>query len=315
MDEADGTGPEQPAGTRHVGPRKPLWIVAAVSTALLTVLLLLAAGSVWQDFTMLYENMGGSLPAPTEAFVTRPAWVHVVIVLTIGPCLLLLVRWLTRGRDSAWLLLPAGLLVSWMVLLGWASYIPMFNVIEKPVIYLYPPQPTRVSVELDLMGPLTRSIPAIDPDTASWVVDADTNGTLTSLDDGRAYRYLFWEGNLPLIPDMQEGFVVSRAQVVPFLESSLARQGLSAQERSDFVAYWEPRMTRSPFVLVHFEGPAYERVAHMKTSPPADTVVRVFMVFRALDRPVAVRAQHVRPAKPRTGFVVVEWGGMELNPQ
>jgi hypothetical protein len=71
-------------------------------------------------------------------------------------------------------------------------------------------------------------------------------------------------------------------------------------------------MEDNAYNLVHFEGPAYESAARLYVSPAPDTELRVFMVFRPLDAPMAVERQVLpRPLK-RTGFVLVEWGGAEV---
>ncbi|MBI5405143.1 MAG: hypothetical protein HY976_02855, partial [Candidatus Kerfeldbacteria bacterium] len=43
--------------------------------------------------------------------------------------------------------------------------------------------------------------------------------------------------------------------------------------------------------------------------PRPDTVIRVLMDYRPVAAPVAIRPQVLRSI-PRTGFTVVEWGGV-----
>jgi len=290
---------------------KPIWIASILTTSILSALLLVASVVIWPIFMQMFADMGGMLPALTSGTVALPLWAHVTVILGLGPGLLLVIRRFTAGRDSAWLRAPGAILLVWGVVLLGAAYMPMFRTIEKPVIYLYPRSEQAVRVELDLSGWVTSSIPSIEPLSGSWTVRARPDGTLTS-SDGTEYPYIYWEGALPVAADMEHGFVVPRGEVEPFLQRVLEQQGLNAKERADFIDYWKSRMTARPFVLVHFEGPAYESKARLRTTPAADTTIRVFMVFRPLEQAAVVEPQVLPPVPERRGFVVVEWGGTEL---
>ncbi len=61
----------------------------------------------------------------------------------------------------------------------------------KPVIYLYPTEPTKVEVQLQYQGRLTATYPAYED---GWQVLVEPDGTLWNLQDGQPYSYLFWEG-------------------------------------------------------------------------------------------------------------------------
>ena len=43
----------------------------------------------------------------------------------------------------------------------------------------------------------------------------------------------------------------------------------------------------------------------------ADSLLRVFMAWKGLDKPVEVEPQEL-PGFERSGFTVVEWGGTEI---
>lgn len=289
----------------------PILRVAQVSTALLTVALVAAAFDLWARQLSAWQDIGGVLPIITRLTVAAPVWVNVITPILLGPVLLVFIRAILHGRDSLWLLAPVGLLVVYGALFTVGLSLPQLNVIMKPVIYLYPRTTQRVDVDLSLQGVVTEAIPSVDPLAPSWSVVAQPNGRLSA--EGHEYPYLFWEAVMPLAPDMSHGFVVRSADLPAFLEESLADQGLSPSESREFAAFWLPRMKKSAYVLVRFEGPAYERVAKLAVSPRPDSVIRVFMVFRALDRPVTVAPQVLPPRPRRQGFVVVEWGGMQVR--
>jgi hypothetical protein len=64
--------------------------------------------------------------------------------------------------------------------------------------------------------------------------------------------------------------------------------------------------------FIHFATDEYDRHVPLHITPKPDTVIRVFMLFRALDSPIAVTPQRLTKIE-RKGFTVVEWGGTELS--
>ena len=52
--------------------------------------------------------------------------------------------------------------------------------------------------------------------------------------------------------------------------------------------------------------------AELEIEPAPDTVIRVFMVWQALDAELEIPAQILPKAMAREGFTVVEWGGTEI---
>ena len=179
----------------------------------------------------------------------------------------------------------------------------------KPVIYLYPTEPTRVTVELDFDGTLTSVYPAYGD---GWTVDAAPDGTLTDPATGRTYYGLFWEGIANDAYDLSAGFVVPGGDTAAFLEDVLAKLGLNEREANEFIIYWLPRMEHNAYNLISFQQAAYTDQAQLTVTPAPDTVIRVFMAWKPLDAPVAVAPQELA-APAREGFTVVEWGGAEMN--
>jgi hypothetical protein len=177
----------------------------------------------------------------------------------------------------------------------------------KPVIYLYPEQTTDVSVKLYPQGGFTVTEPAYD---GGWNVRATSKGELTNLKDGKTYPYLFWEGRGGLYETPKQGFVVAQKDVHAFLVEKLSALGLNAQERADFIEFWEPRMTGSRYYFVTFLGNrAMDALAPLDVVPKPDTVIRVLMDFLPLEKPISVEGFTIRTPK-RDGFTLVEWGGV-----
>lgn len=180
---------------------------------------------------------------------------------------------------------------------------------EKPVIYLYPEEETKVSVTLDFDGELTSTYPAYGD---GWTVDASPNGTLTDPTTGRQYYCLFWEGVSQTEYDFSTGFCVTGENTAAFLEDALAQLGLTEQEANEFIIYWLPKMEHNPYNLISFQQEAYTDSAKLTIDPAPDTLIRVFMAWQGLDQPVEVEPQ-ILTAPERTGFTAVEWGGAEIG--
>ena len=202
------------------------------------------------------------------------------------------------------------LLLSVLVLLTLCACGPREEMVEeeKPVIYLYPETETRVTVKLDLPGELTCAYPAYD---GGWTVTAAPDGTLTD-EHGQTYNYLYWEGEGTEAYDFSKGFCVAGSDTAAFLEDALDRLGLTRREANEFLVYWLPRVQDNPYNLIAFQQEAYTESAKLTVSPRPDSVLRVFMAWKPLARPVDVPAQTL-PGFERRGFTLVEWGGAEVR--
>ena len=180
---------------------------------------------------------------------------------------------------------------------------------EKPVIYLYPEQAQEVYVQLELDGEFTCTYPEYDN---GWKVKAYPDGTLRDQVTGKEYNYLFWEGTSGTGYDLSRGFVVEGKDTAEFLEEKLAYLGLNERESNEFIVYWLPRMEENNYNLITFQGEKYTEHAKLKISPEPDSILRVFMVYKPLDKAIDIPEQELEPFE-REGFTVVEWGGAEME--
>ena len=105
--------------------------------------------------------------------------------------------------------------------------------------------------------------------------------------------------------------MVTGGETEAFLRETLVRLGLTPREYNDFLTYWVPRMRGNPYNLISFLGGEYGEVAKLTVTPEPDSLLRIHMVWQALDAPVPIEPQELSPFT-RTGFAVVEWGGTEL---
>ncbi|MCI5498804.1 MAG: hypothetical protein MR419_04670 [Clostridiales bacterium] len=91
----------------------------------------------------------------------------------------------------------------------------------------------------------------------------------------------------------------------------MSQLGLTRREANEFILYWLPRMEGNAYNLISFQKEAYTETAALTIDPQSDTLLRVFMAWKGLDKPMKVSPQMLEPVQ-RTGFTVVEWGGAEL---
>lgn len=195
---------------------------------------------------------------------------------------------------------------------GWisAQYFRMEGGREKPVIYLYPTRTTDVTVNIRLAdGRFTQAIPAGNG-SGTWNVTAEPDGRLTDRASGKTYDYIFWESTDNTEYDWSEGFVVKGSEAESFLLGLLPKMGLTRKEYTEFIEYWLPRLQKNEYNLVTFQTDRYTDTAELEVSPKPDSVLRVFMVFKAIDGPLEIAAPEIKPFE-RKGFTVVEWGGAE----
>jgi hypothetical protein len=184
--------------------------------------------------------------------------------------------------------------------------------VRKPVIYMYPPTPTKVRLQLEIDGEFIATYPQIGAE--GWSVTAHPDGALVDSATGRRHRYLFWEGT-------SAGFEIDPAQAhcVPgdaaasFLEGACDRFALTEDECGDLISYWIPTLASNPYNVIQFvDERRYGSYARMRVEPQPDAVIRPFMIFRASATPVAVGAPEL-PQRRRGRFTVVEWGGADLD--
>lgn len=184
----------------------------------------------------------------------------------------------------------------------------------KPVIYLYPEQETKVNVQLTFNGTLTSTYPTLPPE--GWTVTAQPDGTLTD-EEGRSYRYLFWEGVADVDWKQDSGFLVKAEDAREFLEESLTQLGLNELEQNDFITYWLPKLEKNGESFVTFAAEQYTDNAILTVTPQPDSVLRVQMLISKVDDSNRAAFQKLPeqelPRFEREGFVLVEWGGTDLG--
>lgn len=178
----------------------------------------------------------------------------------------------------------------------------------KPAIYLYPETESKVHVRVDPVGPFTYTTPLYTP--GGWSVTARPNGTIIS--NNTEFPYLYYEADIPslLIAKPQVGFSVKGQDVKSFLLELLPKLSLNTKETQEMADYWQKALPTSPYYFVGIiPDSTLDSIAPLSIQPKPDTVIRVALYFQKSETVELVKPPILTPVA-RTGFSVVEWGGI-----
>ena len=180
---------------------------------------------------------------------------------------------------------------------------------EKPIIYLYPEEETNVTVKLSNPDNLICDYPEYN---SGWNVIAKPNGDLKDLNSGKNLYCLYYESNHKDLSLNESGFVIKKENTSEFLDEKLKILGLNDKERNEFIIYWLPQLEQNNYNFIHFlTEEEINQIQELNINPTPDNIIRVFMSFKGLDNPIKVKEQKLS-APNRSGFTVVEWGGIKL---
>jgi len=202
-------------------------------------------------------------------------------------------------------------------LLGCNSFFIYINTIPvaqaaKPIIYLYPEQELKLNVSLAYPEKLSCSYPKYNPNSG-WNIIANPNGTLIETDSNKKLYSLYWEGENYNSKMQEEGFIIKGEDVAEFLEEKLTILGLNYKESEEFIIYWLPKLQKNKFNYIRFASmDEINEYMPLTISTTPDSLIRVFMEFKALNSYIEIPEQHLETPS-RKGFVVVEWGGSEIK--
>jgi hypothetical protein len=179
----------------------------------------------------------------------------------------------------------------------------------KPVIYLYPENPTKISIkvgaDIKLSEPLYQN---------GWNVFAYPDGTIIN-SDGTKWDSLFWEGKgYGQYPQIKYGKVVPRENIKSEIEKDLKTFGLNQKEINDFMEFWLPLMPSDPYIRLTWLGTRQMQIlAPLDIKPYPDTLIRVFLDFQGQSSPdTNLKPQQLQHYQ-RKGSTVVEWGGLLIG--
>ena len=180
------------------------------------------------------------------------------------------------------------------------------DVAWKPIIYLYPKEKTDVSVKLLNSDNLITTYPKYND---LWNVTAYPDGKLLDKKTNRELYGLYWEGKNHTATMKNDGFVVAGEDTISFLEDKLKVLGLTEREADEFIIFWLPKLEENKYNYIRFETvEEINTYMPLEISPKPDTVIRILMDYKPLDKKINVKEQILTTPK-RNGFTVVEWGG------
>ena len=200
-----------------------------------------------------------------------------------------------------------GLIILFILPITMFLYNESTSTIVKPIIYLYPEEDTNISVVLEKKDNITCSYPKY---VNGWNVFAKTNGDLVDLDTGRNLYSLYYECDKDVEHKMtDEGFVVKGEDSIKFLEEKLEILGLNEREAEEFIVYWLPILEKNNYNYIRFASQdEINQNMPLDVNPAPDTVIRVLMITKPLDKYVEVNEQQLEKVE-RNGYTLVEWGG------
>lgn len=179
---------------------------------------------------------------------------------------------------------------------------------DKPIIYLYPTEETKVNVILWRSENLSYTYPKYNLEKWRNVI-AQPNWDLLDLDTNRKLYALYREWKTYNKDNFDEGFVVAWKDIIPFLEEKLEILWLNEREAEEFIIYWLPQMEWNEWNLIRFET-IEEQNNNMPLIiiPTPDTLIRVMMDWKAIDEPIKISEQELTTPE-RIWFTIVErWG-------
>lgn len=180
------------------------------------------------------------------------------------------------------------------------------NVAYKPIIYIYPKQEQNVKVTLGSSDKLLVSYPVYNN---GWNVLAKPDGTLIDNKTNRELYSLYYEAKNNINFKIEnEGFVISKDEIIPFLEEKLEILGLNPKEQEEFIIYWLPILQKNNYTYIRFAtNEEINNNMSLQVEPSPDTMIRVLMIFKGLEEKINVKEQPLQKVT-RNGYTVVEWG-------
>lgn len=191
--------------------------------------------------------------------------------------------------------------------LSWRTMIE----VDKPVIYLHSPYKLDFSIRVTPTNDFTFTYPAYKD---SWKGTLDPSGQIAI--NGQKYPYLFWDSKQEFTPGKHtNGYRISKEALIPFLEKQLSNAGLNSTEKTDFITYWGPRLTKYKQVFIQFYlQEDCDQFAVIQCDPAPTAVNRLYIGFSEWNEKFEKYIRPVElPAFKQDGFHLLEWGGFEFK--
>ena len=176
---------------------------------------------------------------------------------------------------------------------------------EKPAIYLYPEEDSRIEVKLNINGEIVKDIPKYNN---GWKVFVTKEGIIEN-----QYDYLFYSNTLNDLELPEKGWVVAKKDLYNWFEINLPKLGLNEKEKIQFKEYWLYRLTDSDYYEIKLLSKDFlDKNMNLIVEPKPDTEIRLNFVFTPIKKSHEIENPKIT-TPIREGFTVVEWGGILYN--
>ncbi|HLD71945.1 MAG TPA: hypothetical protein VJA23_00010 [Candidatus Nanoarchaeia archaeon] len=177
--------------------------------------------------------------------------------------------------------------------------------IKKPAVYLYPLEDSVIKVQLEINGKLIQDIPEYN---LGWNVFVTKEGIIEN-----KYDYLFYEAKLKKIELPDQGWIIKYEDLDSWFELNLIKLGLNQKEKNQFKEYWLKELPESNYYEIKLLQESFlKENMNLIIFPQPDTLIRLNFYFKPIKEKIDI-LEPVITTPERTGFTVVEWGGMIDN--
>jgi hypothetical protein len=200
-----------------------------------------------------------------------------------------------------WVIILIVIITILVTAIAWSLVLSSF-IIKKPAIYLYPEDDSYIDVFLEINGRITKDIPKYNE---GWRVFARKDGLLND-----KFDYLYYEADLKKIELPEEGWVVDYSDLESWFNEYLVKLGLNEKEKKQFMEYWMAELPESKYYEIKLLTEDYmKKNMNLIVLPEPDNVIRLNFHFRRLNKKTSISEPQIITPE-RSGFVVVEWGGI-----
>ncbi|MEA3272805.1 MAG: hypothetical protein U9P90_04030 [Patescibacteria group bacterium] len=177
--------------------------------------------------------------------------------------------------------------------------------VKKPAVYLYPTETSEIEVKVYVNGHITEAEPNY---LTGWKVTAESNGLID-----KEYDYLFYEAQLTNLQLPDEGWIIAFSNLDEWFDETLPKLGLNDKELVQFKEYWMEELTEANYYEVKIlEDQFLEENMNLIINPKPDTMIRLNFYFKPHSEKNEMKEPTIKTPQ-RTGFTVVEWGGLLDN--
>lgn len=180
----------------------------------------------------------------------------------------------------------------------------------KPNIYLYSNEETEAKVTFDVPQWLRVSDPLYE---GSWQARVLGDGGIV-MEDGSEHGYLFYESETqPFYFQKEEGWRIGAETRQEQFRSILEAYGFNEKETLDFLEFWVTRLDPGEDYMMYPQMTGtVDRAMPLTVVPACDSVFRLWFTFEKASEMTDVKEPEIVEAE-RSGFTLVEWGGIILD--